>query len=551
MTNILYLPLDERPCNYDYPLALAGMTDLAVAAPPRALLGRKKEPADIDGIADWLLAEAPAAERAILSVDMLVYGGIAPSRLHRHSLDTCLTRLDTLRRLKSASPGLRIYAFNLITRAPAYSSSEEEPDYYAHYGSELCRIGKLLDMLGIAGEDGYGLSALADGGAAADGAALSAVSAAADPARAALLAELAALLDAVPSEIRADFIRRRLVNRAVNARTVELAAEGVIDFLIIPLDDNAEYGYTSADQRRLAGLVDRLALADRVHIYPGADEIGCTLFARLFCELKAYTPLFRIRYSATRGPTCIPKYEDRSLAESIKSHLTAARAVIADSAEPADVYLMVHAPAVSGPEAAETMDPPERRHRSYASEVHIREFAAAIRHHLNRGRLVALADVALSNGGDHTLMRLLSRQGLLEGIAAYAAWNTSGNSLGTVISHAIVESYYRERPQEATEPMRERSRLYYAYRLLEDWGYQSVVREDICREELPALGAEYFRISHAQAEIETSIVRRLEQFSETYFPFFGPLSISELTLPWQRMFEVGFRLERFSAREGE
>ncbi|SFB59490.1 Protein of unknown function [Cohnella sp. OV330] len=536
MTNVLYLPLDERPCNYGYPLALAEMTDLSVTAPPPALLGRKKTPGDVPAIARWIADQATHADQAIISVDMLVYGGIVPSRLHHLSLDTCLARLDTLRELKRAKPGLRLYAFNLITRAPAYSSSEEEPDYYADYGSELCRIGKLTDMLDRDATPAAGFHSTRPDSTP--------VSSAENE----LYKELANLRAAVPAEVQDDFLNRRGINHAVNVRTIELAAEGIIDFLIIPLDDNAEYGYTSVDQRRIAALVDRLSLAAKVHVYPGADEIGCTLFARLFCETKSYTPLFRIRYSSTRGPLCIPKYEDRSLAESIKSHLTAARAIIADSAEPADVYLMVHSPAVSGPEAAETMDPPERRHRTYASEVHIREFAEAIRHHLSRGRLVALADVALSNGGDHALMRLLSQEGLLKGIAAYAAWNTSGNALGTVISHAIIASYYRDRPEESDEARRDRSRLYYAYRLLEDWGYQSVVREDVCREELPGLDAEYFRISHVQPEIEASIVRRLEQFSKAYLPFFGSLSVGELTLPWNRMFEVGFRVERTSEK---
>ncbi|ULO09423.1 DUF4127 family protein [Paenibacillus sp. 19GGS1-52] len=38
--------------------------------------------ADVHVIADWLLTETRDANALIISVDMLVYGGIVPSRLH-------------------------------------------------------------------------------------------------------------------------------------------------------------------------------------------------------------------------------------------------------------------------------------------------------------------------------------------------------------------------------------------------------------------------------------------------------------------------------------
>ncbi|THF81759.1 DUF4127 family protein [Cohnella fermenti] len=511
---VVYLPLDERPCNYDYPIALAGMTDLRLIVPDRGLLGDKKQAADTAALAAWMEAAAANAQYALLSIDMLVYGGIVPSRLHEWSPSECQARLAILRRLKLHNPHLRLFAFNLITRAPAYSSSEEEPDYYALHGRELNVYGKLRDK----GERET-LSPEEE-------------------------QELEAARRSIPVEILSDFLTRRRTNAFVNEQAIGLAREGIIDFLIIPLDDNAKYGYTSADQRKLTSLVERENLTGKVHIYPGADEIGCTLFARIVCETAGFLPTFHLRFSSSIGPSCIPKYEDRSLNESIKCHLTAAGAVIGDSSDPADVYLMVHSPPVGQADMAETTDRYEDRHRSYYSEVNVREFVQAIRHYASRGRLIALADVALCNGGDHSLMKLLSEEGLLGSISCYAAWNTSGNSLGTVISHAIIEAYNRSKAESERVPeAAAKSRDYYLYRLLEDWGYQSIVRQELCERELPALHADYFRISHVQEQIEAMIGPRLEQFSRKYFPEFGELRVSEVRLPWKRMFEVGFRLE--------
>jgi hypothetical protein len=94
---------------------------------------------------NWIRENIAGCEAAVLSVDMLLYGGIVPSRLHRFTPEECLNRLNALRDLHREAPGCKLYAFNLIMRAPAYSSSEEEPDYYAAYGRALFEIGYLTD----------------------------------------------------------------------------------------------------------------------------------------------------------------------------------------------------------------------------------------------------------------------------------------------------------------------------------------------------------------------------------------------------------------------
>lgn len=519
MSAIVYVPLDERPCNYDYPLQIAAATDLDLIVPPREMLGRKKQPADTERLASWVKEQAAKADVLIVSVDMLVYGGILPSRLHQWSPEQCAERLKTLEECKRIHPRLKIYAFNLITRAPAYSSSEEEPDYYADYGAELSRFGWLNDK-----EQRDGLTD--------------------DEKR-----ERDRIATFVPAEVFEDFTRRRATNAEINRRSVELAKNGIIDFLIIPLDDNAKYGYTSAEQRKLLFTIEQYGLWDRIHMYPGADEIGCTLFTRVFCELKGYQPEVFVRYSSTNGPFVIPKYEDRSLGESLKSHITAMGAFLADHSLEADVVLMVNSAPVGANDMAETDMEYRSRHAAYFSEVGLREFAQAIRTYSAKGKLVALADVATCNGGDEALMKLLSSSGLLPQITAYAAWNTSGNTIGTVLAHAIVESYYRRHGAAADSDFERtralNSRLFYVYRLLEDWGYQTVIRTDIVKHDLEKMGGSYFQIAHIRDEVTALIQQRLQQFLEDHASGLipGRIRVTNVTLPWDRMFEVAFRLE--------
>ncbi|MBO3092592.1 DUF4127 family protein [Schleiferilactobacillus harbinensis] len=43
MAQIMFLPLDERPCNYAYPLRIAQqMADIKMIAPPADMLSHKK-----------------------------------------------------------------------------------------------------------------------------------------------------------------------------------------------------------------------------------------------------------------------------------------------------------------------------------------------------------------------------------------------------------------------------------------------------------------------------------------------------------------------------
>ncbi|RJE82837.1 DUF4127 family protein [Paenibacillus sp. 1011MAR3C5] len=512
MNKIVYVPLDERPCNYDYPLYLAGMTDLQMAVPSRSMLGDKKQPANTEAVAQWLVKEADDADYALVSIDMLLYGGIVPSRLHQLDLAELERRMSVLRVIKSANPSLKLYAFHLITRAPAYSSSEEEPDYYADYGRELYEYGWLMDKRKRDGLDQ------------------------AEEER------LTHIENTVPSTIFDDFLGRRTVNKQLNQHSVSLVDEGVIDYLVIPLDDNSLYGYTSSEQRSLVHLIQHSNLLDRIAVYPGADEIGCTMFSRIFCEIHQYEPLIHIRYSSTLGPAIVPKYEDRSLNESIKHHITASGAYVADGFEAPDIFLMVHSPAASGVSVAETTDRYDARHHSYFSEVNIREFASAIERYARLGKVMVLGDVALCNGGDDILMKLLAKKGLLDKLDGYAAWNTSGNALGTVISHAIITAYNRAQAQ--LDPQKEAaSRMYYYYRLIEDWGYQSVVRQYITDELLPGLKASYFQIEHVQDKVEEMIEQQLQHFANDYIPYDGALTISKVTTPWKRMFEIGFLLE--------
>ncbi|HLR03300.1 MAG TPA: DUF4127 family protein [Virgibacillus sp.] len=507
MTKIVYLPLDERPCNLVYPQMLANMTDIEFISPEKSMLGNKKNPAEFKTIEEWLLKTTLTSEYLIVSIDMLVYGGIVPSRIHNLSFAECEKRLNVLKQIQKNNPDIKIYAFDLIMRVPAYNNSDEEPDYYSQYGYDIFLYGFLMDKKkrGTLTNDEEN--------------------------------QLNKLKEEIPSNVSEDFIGRRKVNAYVNELAIEFVDQHIIEDLIIPLDDNSEYGFSAEEQRQLLFKVEDLNLIDRIFIYPGADEVGCVLFSRVFCRVKQYTGKVYTRFSSTLGPFVKPVLEDRSLGESIKSQVTAANAIITSNDDDADVILMVNSPASGQSDMAGPV-PYNERHHSYFSEINYIEFMESIRHFVSKETLVALADVSTINGSDHTLMKLLAKNDLIDKLGAYAGWNTCGNTLGTVIAFSIIRSYERTRSDDSKQ-----DDLFFYYRIIEDWGYQSLIRQEVTQSYLEELGGNYFDISMVESEVKRLVHDKLTHFINSYLHHCDhKIEIANVGFPWKRMFEVEFDL---------
>ena len=140
LKTMLYLPLDERPCNWLFPQMMTrGVAELELLTPSKELLGRKKTPADLEGLWAFVEENFSRSSCAVLSAEMLFLGGLLPSRLHHMSAAWIARCMERRRALKESSPETRLYLFELIMRTPRYSSSDEEPDYYQGYGERIFR----------------------------------------------------------------------------------------------------------------------------------------------------------------------------------------------------------------------------------------------------------------------------------------------------------------------------------------------------------------------------------------------------------------------------
>lgn len=501
LSKIAFIPLDERPCNYEFPYLLAQGTGIQLARPPQDMMGLKKKPGDTDRLWSWLEQECGDADGAIVALDTLLYGGIIPSRLHAMEHSQVAERLQKLRRLKQINPKLRIFAFQLLMRCPQYSIADEEPDYYGDWGREIFLQGYISHRaeLGIASMDE--------------------------------LEELAYIERRLPEEIIDDYMRRRSVNIAVIQDVLELIAEGLIDFMIFPQDDSAPFGHTAKDQQKVRAMISDRDLELRTYMYPGADEVGCTLFARMVHEGMGKTPLVYPRMAAVQGPFVTPLYEDRFFYESLKYQILAAGGLVASSAEEADLILLVNTPGETMMEA-DSQQHPFFSYDVYRNIIELVEYGDYMLRHI--GKPVAVADVGYANGADHKLLKLLKQKGMLFELAGYAGWNTSSNTLGTVIVQSMLYLQYGRTPQHMD---------FLSLRYAEDLCYCSVVRMALNQGEVEAMGLSKFELDGQRGEVSRLVLERLgAELEKRINGGWGRVEVIDCYMPWNRTFEVGLRV---------
>lgn len=507
MKNILFLPLDERPCNYDFPRMIVEGTGYSLLMPPREILGKKKKAGDTEAIWKWLLTNITACDDAVISIDTLLYSGIVPSRLHNDKAEYLLNKLKGIKELKKKNPNLTLYAFNLIMRNPTYSSAEEEPDYYGEWGKEIYLYGSVSHRkeLGIATDKE--------------------------------LHQLEEIKGRLPENYLNDYLNRRATNIQVNKAVVKMAAEGVFDFVIFPQDDSSPFGFTAKDQQVVRSLIDSLHVNLRVYMYPDADAVANTLIARTINRKEHRRPLVYVKYASTMGHSVIPLYEDRIVGETIKYQILAAGGLVASSAAESQIVLMVNVP--SG-KMQDTLQPYKDgmtiRHTleydANRNPVELVEYADYAIGAL--GKDVIFADIAYCNGGDPLLLNLLKQKGLLWKLAGYAGWNTSSNSLGTCIPMGMIYSIFGNTDAH---------RNFLALRYVEDIGYCSVVRQDVSEKDLPAMSLTYYKIDGPRGKVNGIVREKLQKFADENLSDGNfTVKVPDCYMPWNRMFEAGIRV---------
>lgn len=498
MKKIVFLPLDERPCNYNYPQMMPS-ADYNVVLPPKSILGDKKRAGDASAIREWLFKEVADCDACVVSMDMLVYGGIVPSRLHNESEQTLIARADAVKELRKINKKMKLYLFQLIMRCPSYSLSDEEPDYYDECGAEIFLYGRYshlekLNKLTEADKKDY-----------------------------------ERVKAFIKSEYLEDYVSRRNKNVAVLMHDLQFIKDGVCDYFIVPQDDAAEYGFTAMNQIEVRKYLKDNVLHLKTAMYPSADDTGLTLLARAVNELNAISPKIYVEYASTKAETVVPWFEARILNETVKYHVIASGCTRVYSLSEADILLAVNMGSGMYHEWQGEYTV------AYDIERNLAEFTDYIGYALSLGKTVTVGDVATCNGADKELIDILYDKDLLLKIHGYAGWNTSSNTLGTAVCEAVL--YFIGKDENGKND-------FLLHRYYEDLGYMGYARDYVRRNLLPMLN-----ITDNGADGKTGEVARVagEKIDEFMKNNYGKLSDKVksvyVEMPWRRTFEADVRLK--------
>ena len=488
-TALLFIPLDNRPVCFSYPVKVMEAAGYKIYTPPEKLLATRTVPADTEKLWKWLESRAEKVDAAVISTDALIYGGLVASRTHSMSmpeLEAKVRRLQNLRMDKDT----RLYGFSTLMRTPRESYGNVEPAYYSNVGPAIFRYSQLSDKSDLHAE-----TLLED-------------------------FEVGAFERNLAKAHLKDWLDRRNKNMEINHQLAMLTRVGRFEYFAIGKDDNAPLSHTHMEARKIT-LNNGYISDESFQILPGVDQLGLLLLTRAANALSRKSPTVYPMYVEGVGPKTIPQYSDLPLGKSVPEQVIAAGGKIVYSPDAADVVLAINTPADG------TMYDSTNLSNSYYASPANKRYIVNLGKMLERGVNISLADVAFSNGGDNGFMNEMSLRGFTEKLSAYNGWNTADNTVGFAIAQGMLA------PQIA----KDKQLMLMRERILDDWYYQSNARRIITDElEKNRKEAYKYALNEMMPKIKKQAMDIISRLAVNYDITAG--TKFDVVFPWNRLFEV-------------
>ena len=496
---ILYVPIDDRPCNLNQVVQVAEKLGYELLTPPEGIIGTKGFNGDAEKMWAWVEENAPQADIAVLSTDSLIYGSLVGSRTHSLDAETILERARRFKTFNEKFPYMTIYAFGTVMRTPSYNFKGEVP-YYETHGAKIFQYTALLDkqeMNQLAGGDKRRLKKLQ-----AD----------------------------IPAEYLDDWFKRRAKNSDANELFIEYTRAGVFDYFLLGCDDSAIYSQTHRESRKLTDLASDMGKTV-IQVTSGADELGMLMIARAINRDRDQIPFISVMYNAGKGAETFPTYCNEPIGISIDAAIIAVGGLRVPAHDRADLIL-----AVNTRENGKTIAASDAKRNKIKLRGDVKTFMEPVKNFVAQGYPVAIADIAFANGADNSLMNQLKVNDLQYRIKAYGGWNTATNTSGFLIGAGVLTKFMGD--DDVAELL--------TTRYLDDWIYQANVRQEI-------VGASYglpgegnpLDLKEKFPPLEKLLNDRMKTFAaeNLRLPSRWHLENLQFNLPWKRTFECNPQFE--------
>lgn len=498
--NIAFIPIDNRPVCYTLPEQICAINkSIKLYLPERKFLGDLKKCADVEEIFKWL-ENLPVCDAIVMCLDTVAYGGLIPSRRSEDTFEQIKNRIEKLKNIIEQK-NAKIYAFSSIMRISNNNINEEEKEYWNKWGKKIFNYSFCMDK--------YGTMCKKE----------------------------------VPDEILEDYLATRKRNFEINKLYLDWQKEGFFDTLVFSKDDCAEYGFNVQEAKALEKLGG--------FVKTGADEIPLTLLARavnrmtrsqedmksdnyrenkVINKVKSshssrsnFLPSLKVApiFLASEHKYLISNYEDVSIEKSVLGQLELAGCEVCEPDE-ADILLYVNNF--------------EEHQGEIVMDVDTKAFSGKWQ---KPEKPYMIADVRFANGADNAFVEKLFDTDLDENFCGYSAWNTSANSLGSLICAAVLMRLIGQENNRANNCQKANSltpsspvflssnnnfKKVQAIRFLDDWAYQANVRQQLKKLTNPDLNKE--------------IVELMKPFERKVFKKLNVSYNVDYKFPWNRLFEV-------------
>ena len=518
MKNFLIIPMDDRPCTYNFPKQLGEMYGANIIMPSKLAMGNLERVADIKKIQALIQAKLREIQGIIISSDTLIYGGLIPSRRVSETFEELAKNLLILKEIKKTNPNIPIYVCSTIMRISNSNENQEEKTYWNKYGELIHKYSYMVDQFSITTDHEYDQYI--------DKLILDPMSHEND---------VMEVFNQIPKEILRDYIEGRFRNFKINKLLLKWVKEGIIDYLVICADDSSEKGFNVIEKRLLNRTLDKVSgLKEKVCIYPGTDEAISLLLGKMINKKENFIPKFYAKYSkGTRGSFTVTMYEGVPLKETLSNQIKAIGGTLVHSEASADIILYFHTP--SEEQEDQYLNAIFKKETKVIPEEIIEADIQNIKKDIDSSKLV-LIDIAYANGANHDFMTKLSQTVDIKKLLSFSSWNTTGNSIGTALAHSCIRSITKNRHIKIFEE------LHYTFlleRFLDDWFYQGFARLEFVRNgKYPFNQEELEKLKEMVEHLSKTFLKLQKGSTLTRNLILEKAELNSVSFPWKRIFEV-------------
>lgn len=493
---LLLIPVDSRPVNTQHVELLARMAGYNTLVPPQDLLDNYTQPADKEGLLRWLQDNFHQADQVIIASSSIVAGGLIASR-HPASYSDWEQQMDRFKGILQSEPDKTVVVLSVMPRL--LPTQFDNPGW--KYRQQLSRLAQLTDK----SERGKATEAEQD--------------------------ELSAIEQSLPHDTLNAYLNVFEYDYAINQSLLGLAQDGLVDQLVLTLDDASIYGLSNLNQRKLVEQAARMDSTERVSALTGADETTMLILARLINQVNGHRPVFGLHYETPADANLVLRYESASLGRCIEEKVAFVGGAVSEQAYN---NLFVHArPGMTRVEQTASM---------------VRECSGQ----------VGIIDVAYINKADSDFMDALFAQAGTNAIHSYAGWNTASNSVGSVIAHLSVRdavlSVQHPLTPERLQSLAQADLEYRFLHIADEVVYLAQVKTALSSW-VKQQGISEYQIPSTKRSLVNEQLRQLmraplENWAERFTGQFlyivqeEPIEVTvtnwqwEVELPWPRLFEV-------------